>query len=118
MKPLAVGLPVLVMLLASGCVPVAIGGAAVGGYYLGKDERDAAVIASDTRITTTVKSRLIGDKYVDGFSIGVETYEGVVTLRGEVASSIPRDQAERLAASVEGVQSVRNEIVIVREPAK
>lgn len=118
MKVLALALSAMALLLASGCVPVVIGGAAVGGYYLGKDERDAPVIASDARITTAVKSRLISDKYVDGFKIGVETYEGVVTLRGEVGSSIPRDQAERLAASVEGVKSVQNEIVIVREPAK
>ncbi len=100
----------------SACVPLAIGGAAAGGYYIAKDERSAAVIASDARITTTVKSRLIGDKYVDGFQVGVSTYEGVVTLHGEVGSSIPREQAERLAASVDGVKSVRNEIKIVRAP--
>lgn len=102
-------------LALSACVPVAIGGAAAGGYYVGKDERSPAVIASDGRITTAIKSRFIGDKYVDGFKIGVETYEGVVTLRGEVNSSIPRDQAERIAASVTGVKSVRNEIRIVRD---
>ena len=107
-----------VMLLLSGCVPLAIGGAAVGGDYLGKDEREPAVVATDGRITTAIKARLIGDKYVDGLSISVETYEGVVTLGGEVSSSLPREQAERLAASVEGVKSVRNEIKIVREPAK
>lgn len=115
---LAVGLVCVAALALSGCVPLAIGGAAAGGYMVGQDERPAAVIASDSRITTAVKTRLIGDKYVDGFRISVETYEGVVTLRGEVGSSIPRDQAERLAASVEGVKSVRNEIKIVREPAR
>lgn len=115
---LARGLACVAVLGLSGCVPVAIGGAAAGGYMVGKDERSAAVIASDSRITTAVKTRLIGDKYVDGLRISVETYEGVVTLRGEVGSSIPRDQAERLAASVEGVKSVRNEIKIVREPAR
>jgi hyperosmotically inducible periplasmic protein len=101
----------------SGCAALAVGavaGAAVGGYYVGKDERPAAVIAADGRITTAVKSRLIGDRYVDGFGIGVETYEGVVTLFGDVTSSVPRDHAERIAASVEGVKSVRNEIRIVR----
>ena len=112
---------VLAILLAVtglvGCVPVVIGGAAVGGYYIGKDDREPAVIASDGRITTAVKSRFITDKYVDGLRINVDTYEGVVTLRGEVSSSLPREQAERLAASVDGVKSVRNEIRIVRKPA-
>lgn len=118
MKSLAAVLSALGLLAVSGCVPLVVGGAAVGGYYIGKDERAPGVIAEDGRITTAVKSRLIGDKYVDGLKIGVETYEGVVTLRGEVHSSLPREQAERLAASVEGVKSVRNEIRIVRPPAK
>ncbi len=113
---------VLVVLSAAmalvACVPAVVGGAAVGGYYVGKDEREPGVIASDGRITTTVKSRLITDKYVDGLAINVDTYEGVVTLRGEVSTSLPREQAERLAASVEGVKSVRNEIKVVRKPAE
>jgi hyperosmotically inducible periplasmic protein len=99
----------------AGCVPLAIGGAAAGGYYVGKDERAPAVIASDGRITTAIKSRFIGDKYVDGLKISVETYEGIVTLRGEVNSSLPREQAERIARSVDGVKDVRNEIRIVRK---
>jgi hyperosmotically inducible periplasmic protein len=118
MKRLRVMLLMFAGLAGGGCVPLVVGGAAVGGYYVGQDEREPAVIASDSRITATVKSKLIGDKYVDGFRIGVETWEGVVTLHGEVGSSIPREQAERLAASVDGVKSVRNEIRIVREPAQ
>ncbi len=118
MKALTAMFSVLALLSVSGCLPLAIGGAAAGGYYLGKDERPAAVIAEDGRITTAVKARLIGDRYVDGLRISVETYEGVVTLAGEVSSSVPREQAERVASGVEGVKSVRNEIKIVREPAK
>lgn len=116
MSARAVVLLLAASLVLSACVPLAIGGAAAGGYYVYQDEREAAVIASDARISTAVKSRLIGDKYVDGFQISVATYEGVVTLSGEVGSSIPREQAERLAASVDGVKSVRNEIKIVRTP--
>jgi hyperosmotically inducible periplasmic protein len=117
MKGLAAVLAALAPMLLSGCIPLAVGGAAAAGYYIGKDEREPAVIASDTRITAAVRTRLLGDKYVEGLSIAVETYEGVVTLRGEVGTSLPREQAERLAAGVEGVKSVRNEIKIVRKPA-
>ena len=118
MKVLAALLGSLALLSLAACVPLAIGGAAAGAYYVGKDDRPVAVIADDGRITTAVKSRLIADKYVDGLQVKVATYEGVVTLSGEVSSSLPREQAERLAASVEGVKSVRNDIRIVREPAK
>jgi hyperosmotically inducible periplasmic protein len=122
MKPLAAVLSIVVLMPVAGCVPLVVGGviagAAVGGYYVGKDEREPAVIAADSRITTAVKSRFIADRHVDGFRIHVETYEGVVTLRGEVSSSLPREQAERLAASVDGVKSVRNEIKVVSNPAE
>jgi len=117
-KVLASVFAVVTLLPLWGCVPLAVGGAAAGGYYVGQDERPPGVIASDGRITTSIKTRYFQDKYVDAMRISVETYEGVVTLRGEVTSALPREQAERLASTVEGVKSVRNEIKIVRQPAK
>lgn len=117
MRALAAILCVLAPLALAGCVPLAIGGAAAAGYYIGKDERPASVIASDGRITSTITARLVGDKYVDALRVNVDTYEGVVTLKGEVSNSIARDQAQRLAASVEGVESVNNQIKIVRKAA-
>lgn len=104
-------------LALGGCVPVLIGGAAVGGYYLGKDDRTAAQIAEDSTITTRIKTRLVGDKYVDAFAIDVDTHAGVVTLYGAVATRFERDQAERLAKSVGGVQRVDNRIR-VEPPAR
>ena len=106
----------------SACVPVLIGGAAAGGYYLGKDDRSADQIARDGTITARVKSRLIGDKYVDAFDINVDTHAGVVTLKGDVNNNIAREQAQKLAAGVDGVTSVDNQIKVIRkvaaEPAK
>lgn len=97
------------------CVPALIGGAAVGGYYLGKDDRSADQIAKDSSITARVKSRFIGDKYVDAFDINVDTYEGKVTLVGEVSNNIAREQAGKLAAAVEGVTEVDNRIKVIRK---
>jgi hyperosmotically inducible protein len=101
-------------LLTVGCVPLVVGGAAVGGYYLGKDDRDAAQIAEDSSITAKVKSRLIGDKYVDAFDINVDTYENVVTLHGNVTNMIAREQAEKLATGVPGVMGVENQIKVLK----
>jgi hyperosmotically inducible protein len=92
------------------CVPVLIGGAAAGGYYLGKDDRSPAQIAEDGSITTRIKSKLVGDKYVDAFAIDVDTHAGVVTLHGTVGTRFEREQAERLALAVGGVQRVDNRI--------
>ncbi len=114
-----VSLAVLLLggLLTVGCVPLVVGGAAVGGYYLGKDDRDAAQIAEDSSITAKVKSRFIGDKYVDAFDINVDTYENAVTLHGNVTNTIAREQAGKLAAAVSGVQSVDNQIKVLKTEA-
>jgi hyperosmotically inducible protein len=102
----------------AGCVPVLIGGAAAAGYYIGKDPRSAAEIATDSGITTRVKSSFIGDRYVDAFDINVDTFRGTVILEGTVAHSIARDQAERLARGVSGVQAVDNRITIDNSASK
>ena len=107
----------VVLVLAStlglaGCWAVAVGGAAAGGYYIGRDDRAPEVIADDARITSTVKTRLVADKYVDALQVNVDTYEAVVTLRGEVTNTIARDQAGRIAAGVQGVKTVNNEIKV------
>ena len=101
--------------MLAACVPVLIGGAAVGGYYLGKDDRSADTIARDGAITATVKSKFIGDKYVDAFDINVDTHEGVVTLSGDVTNTIAKEQAEKLARGVSGVREVENRIRLIRK---
>lgn len=103
--------------LLTGCVPLLVGGAAAGGYYLGKDDREPAVIAGDGAITAKIKSKFIGDKYVDAFDINVDTHEGVVTLNGDVTNTIAKEQAGRLAGEVQGVKSVDNRIRVLK-PAK
>ena len=94
----------------SGCVAALIGGAAAGGYYAGKDTRTAGRIAEDGTITTAVKSKLIADPSVKALDVNVDTYEGVVTLHGEVRTAAQRAAAERVARTVKGVKGVRNEL--------
>ncbi|MGD8905564.1 MAG: BON domain-containing protein [Gammaproteobacteria bacterium] len=101
-------------LVLAACVPVLIGGAAVGGYYLGKDDRSPTQIAADSSITAKIKSKFVGDKYVDAFEINVDTYDGAVTLHGDVTNTIAREQAGKLASQVEGVKSVDNRIRVLK----
>ena len=110
-------LGVLACTALTGCVPLLVGGAAAGGYYIGQDDRSAAQIAEDGAITTRVKTRFVGDKYVDALAIDVDTREGVVTLNGAVATRFQREQAEKLARDVSGVERVNNQI-LVRPPAR
>jgi hyperosmotically inducible protein len=94
----------------AGCAAALIGGAAAGGYYAGKDDRSAGQIATDSRITTAVKNRLITDPKVKALSIDVDTRESIVTLRGEVHNSEQRVAAAKAARSVSGVKGVRDEL--------
>lgn len=102
----------MLVFLLSGCTALLVGGAAVGGYQVGKDERPAGVVASDSAITTKIKGKYVADSVVSVFNIGVRTYEGVVTLSGTVGSHAARQQAETLARDTSGVSAVNNLVVV------
>ena len=108
----------LFILSLGGCTAMMVGGAAVGGYQLGKDERAASVVASDSAITTKIKGKYAADSVVSVFNIGVRTWEGTVTLSGTVGSYIARDQAESIAKATSGVKAVNNHIVVEDKSAK
>lgn len=75
----------------------------VGGY------------ASDSWISTKVKSNLVTDFSLNGFSIGVETVNGIVYLSGVVRSEAQRDKAVEIARSISGVQKVVSAIQVSPE---
>ena len=89
----------LVILTVTGCT-VSRGQESVGAYI------------DDSGITTTVKSRLFEDKDVAGSSISVETLKGTVLLSGFAKNTMERSKAETIARGVNGVTSVRNEVLI------
>lgn len=103
---------VAMMFALSGCTALLVGGAATAAYQVGKDERQPEVIASDSAITTKIKSKYAVDSVVSVFGIGVRTYEGEVTLSGTVSSDVARDVAVTLAKDTGGVTSVANQIVV------
>jgi hyperosmotically inducible protein len=111
--PLLLAVP-LVALLMSGCTAAVIGGAAVGGYYVGKDQRSAGQIADDAAVTAAVKARLIASSDVRALDVNVDTFESVVILKGTVANRDERSAAERLARATRGVKGVRNELTVKR----
>ncbi len=103
---------VLALILLSGCTALVVGGAAAGAYQLGKDEREPAVVASDSTITTKIKAKYSADEVVSVFDISVRTYEGIVTLTGAVGSFVARDNAGKIAKETKGVKTVNNQIVV------
>jgi hyperosmotically inducible protein len=66
----------------------------------------------DSVITTKVKTALLRDKATPSTSISVDTLKGVVQLSGFVETIAQKTQAGVVAAKVEGVKDVRNDIVV------
>ncbi len=93
-----------------GCVAAVVGGAAAGGYYVGKDDRSADRIAQDAAITADVKARLIAEPGIRSLAINVDTYNGNVSLKCEVKTAAQRSTAGSLARKAKGVKSVRNDL--------
>jgi osmotically-inducible protein OsmY len=66
----------------------------------------------DSLVTTKVKSKLVGDMALKGFTIKVDTDHGVVRLGGAVDSASQKQRAEEIAHETDGVKSVVNDIAI------
>lgn len=66
----------------------------------------------DSAITAKVKAAIAQESALAAFQIGVETYKGVVQLSGFVDTAQNKSKAGEMAASVKGVRSVKNDIVV------
>ena len=66
----------------------------------------------DSVITTKVKSELIAVPDLKSLQINVETFKGVVQLSGFVDSVESVQKAAEVARSIEGVVSVKNDLIV------
>jgi osmotically-inducible protein OsmY len=97
--------------LLGGCVPLIVGGAAVGGTLVAVDRRSTGIQVEDQSIELKASARAreaIGDKG----RVSVTSYNRVVLLTGEVAGEAEKTAAEQAIGRVENVRSVVNELVI------
>ena len=69
-------------------------------------------VASDSWITTKVKSDLAVEKDVSATHIHVKTYNGVVTLTGYTKTQAEADRAVEVTNKIEGVKSVVNNLEV------
>lgn len=66
----------------------------------------------DTHVTAKVKSELFKDEILKSIDISVETHKGQVILSGFVENGEQLLRAVHIASGVDGVQSVKNALVI------
>jgi hyperosmotically inducible protein len=75
-------------------------------------DKSAGQVIDDNTVNASVKAALIGNKTTKAHDINVETYKGVVQLSGFVETLAEKEEAGKVAAGVEGVKSVSNNIAI------
>ncbi len=85
---------------------------AASGCAVHRGQQSVGAYVDDTAITSSVKTKFVGDKAVDASSIRVETLNGTVMLSGFAKSETEKNTAEKIAMNVEGVKSVKNEIAV------
>ncbi|MCA1804714.1 MAG: BON domain-containing protein [Xanthomonadaceae bacterium] len=111
-------LPLLLLIMVaattSGCGALVVGGAATGGYYVAQDERSLEQISRDASITSRINASYVKDDLVSAMDVNVDTYNGVVTLRGTVPSSRAAHRAVELARAAKGVTRVISRLTVVQ----
>jgi osmotically-inducible protein OsmY len=113
---MARALPVLTLVLAvafgaSGCAPLVVGAAAVGGTAVALDRRPPDVQLLDERIEWTA-SKQIGPKIGAQGHVNIAAFNKQVLLTGETTTEALRGEVEKIAAAVPEAKGVVNEIQI------
>jgi osmotically-inducible protein OsmY len=100
----------LALPLLQGCFPVIAGGVAAGVMAV-DDRRSLGTQADDKTIGVKVDSR-INDVYGDRVHVNINPYNRRVLLTGEVPDEKTRADVGRIAAGVENVTAVINEVQV------
>ena len=98
------------LVLLSGCVAVAVAGAAASMVVY--DRRSVVAIESDARIFYQVRKAIIPNPAFRDARIVVVSFNNVVLLAGEAPSVSLRVIAEKIAQQTPGVRHVYDEIVV------
>ena len=81
-------------------------------YKSAVQQKEAKQAARDSAITSKIKSKYLLEKGIKSFKVSVETKDGIVILSGFVDDQVTKNRAEQIAASVKGVKSVKNGLVV------
>lgn len=97
----------------SGCAPLVIGAAAVGGATVVHDRRTAGTMVDDQAIETKTVAALYREPDLMKQShINVTSYNNIVLLSGETPTEAFRTRVEEITKGIEHVRRVYNELTI------
>jgi osmotically-inducible protein OsmY len=98
--------------LLSGCAPLLVGGAVLGGTLVATDRRTSGIQLEDEGIEIRAANRL-REIFADTARINVTSYNRQVLLTGEVASPADQQRAFEVVSGVENVRSIVNELAVL-----
>jgi hyperosmotically inducible protein len=84
----------------------------VAGCAGDRMRRGTEEAVDDSLLANKVKLAFYSDKQVSGRQIDVEAAQGVVDLKGTVASAAEAQRAVQIAQQVEGVKDVRSHLQV------
>nr|WP_315245669.1 BON domain-containing protein [uncultured Albidiferax sp.] len=96
----------------SACVPLMVGGAAVGGAFMATDRRTSGAQLEDEGIELRANNR-IGQSMGESAHVNVTSYNRQVLLTGEVPTAADVQKLQDLVLKVENVRSVVNEVAVL-----
>jgi osmotically-inducible protein OsmY len=96
----------------AGAVGLALAGGAMQGCASTRTHESTGEYLDNSVVTARVKSALLGEPTLKSMQISVKTYKDVVQLSGFVDSHQAARRAGEVASAVEGVGSVRNDLVV------
>jgi osmotically-inducible protein OsmY len=84
------------------------------GPAAGTEGSASASMGSDAALAARVKAALSTDPGLRSIKVEVNAANGVITLSGTADTPAKSDQAATVALQVDGVRSVKNEMVVVK----
>lgn len=96
----------------SGCAPLIVGGAAMGGALMATDRRTSGTQVEDEGIEFKARQR-IRSVAGDRSHVNITSYDREVLLTGEVFDAAAKTSIEQTVAQVENVRRVVNELEVM-----
>ena len=96
----------------SACVPMVVGGAAMGGALVATDRRTSGAQLEDEGIELRANNRL-SENFGDRAHVNITSYNRQVLLTGEVPTAQDQQRIAELVSKVENVRSVVNEVAVL-----
>lgn len=98
--------------LLGACVPLVVGGAAVGGALVATDRRTSGAQLEDEGIELRAIGR-INENLGSRVHVNVISYNRQVLLSGEVPSAQDKQLVEQIVSRVDNVRAVVNELAVL-----